>query len=112
MLKTAEVTTSSIRLTWDAVDGARGYRIERADKKDGDYNVVADNLTSTSFIDNGLTDNTTYYYRAYSLTTAAKDNVSAVLAVTTVKRETPTAVDNIHIAAGDGKRCGALSVGL
>lgn len=103
MIKAAEVTTSSIRLTWDAVDGARGYRIERATKKDGDYSVVADNFTTTSFIDNGLNDNTTYYYRAYSVTTAAKDNASAVLAVTTAKRETPTAVDNVHVAAGDGK---------
>lgn len=103
MIKAAEVTTSSIRLTWDAVDGARGYRIERATKTDGDYGVVADNLTTTSFIDNGLNDNTTYYYRAYSVTTAAKDNASAVLAVTTAKRETPTAVDNVHVAAGDGK---------
>lgn len=103
VIKAAEVTTSSIRLTWDAVDGARGYRIERATKTDGDYGVVADNLTTTSFIDNGLNDNTTYYYRAYSVTTAAKDNASAVLAVTTAKRETPTAVDNVHVAAGDGK---------
>lgn len=103
VIKAAEVTTSSIRLTWDAVDGARGYRIERATKKDGDYSVVADNLTTTSFIDNDLNDNTTYYYRAYSATTAAKDNASAVLAVTTAKRETPTAVDNVHVAAGDGK---------
>lgn len=103
VIKAAEVTTSSIRLTWDAVDGARGYRIERATKKDGDYSVVADNLTTTSFIDNDLNDNTTYYYRAYSVTTAAKDNASAVLAVTTAKRETPTAVDNVHVAAGDGK---------
>ena len=103
VIKAAEVTTSSIRLTWDAVDGARGYRIERATKTDGDYSVVADNLTTTSFIDNGLNDNTTYYYRVYSVTTAAKDNASAVLAVTTAKREAPTAVDNVHVAAGDGK---------
>lgn len=103
VLKGEATGTTSIKLTWTAVSGAKGYRIERANAANGPFEVVADNMTSTTFTDNNLQENTTYYYRGYSITTAATDKVSAVIAVTTQQRELPTAVENIHLAAGDGK---------
>ena len=102
-LKAAEVGTTSVKLSWTAVSGARGYRIERADTKNGDYQVVGDNLIGTTFTDNGLNDNTTYYYKAYSVTTAATDGTPSTLSVTTLKRDSPEPVQDIHVAAADGK---------
>ena len=103
VLKGEATGTNSIKITWNAVTGAKGYRIERANAANGPFEVVADNMTSTTYNDNGLQENTTYYYRGYSITTAATDKVSAVIAVTTQQRELPTAVEDIHCAAGDGK---------
>lgn len=96
------ISSQIIRLKWDKVANARSYRIERAETKDGEYKVVADHLTETSFTDNELKPNTTYYYRAYSLNTSTSHPVSEILTVATKKLAIPTAMTGVHAASGNG----------
>lgn len=51
---------SSILVSWDAVEGADAYDVER------DEVIVADKITETSFLDEGLAADTEYTYRVRS----------------------------------------------
>lgn len=100
VLKGEATSTSIIHLSWDAVSGAKSYRIERAESENGEYQVIADNLTTTSYDDRDLKPNTTYYYRAYSLNTAVERPVSEVLAVRTKAFAKPDDIAGLHISGG------------
>lgn len=100
VLKGEATSTSIIHLSWDAVTGANSYRIERAESENGEYQVIADNLTTTSYDDKDLKPNTTYYYRAYSLNTAVERPVSEVLAVRTKAFAKPEDMTGVRISAG------------
>lgn len=95
------VSSQIIQLKWNTVDNARSYRIERADAKNGDYKVIANQLTETAYTDKGLKPNTTYYYRVYSLNTSTTHPVSDVLAVATKKLSVPAAMTGVHAASGN-----------
>lgn len=97
------VSSEIISLTWNTVDNARSYRLERAEKEDGEYTVLADHMTETSYTDKGLKANTTYYYKVYALNTNAKRNASAVVAIATKPLVAPTAMEGVHAAAGNGR---------
>ncbi|WP_301002435.1 fibronectin type III domain-containing protein [Capsulimonas corticalis] len=49
-------------LSWSASPGAASYTVSRGLVSGGPYTVIASGLTSTSFTDTGLADNTAYYY--------------------------------------------------
>jgi large repetitive protein len=53
---------SEIQLTWNAVSGAAGYQVVRATDKNGPYSVIADQVPGVSFTDQGLANDTAYYY--------------------------------------------------
>lgn len=97
------ISTTIVKLTWNKVNNARAYRIERADAEDGNYEVVADNLTETTYVDDSLKANTTYYYRAYSLNTAAERVASQVLAVNTKALTVPYDIEDLHVSGGAGR---------
>lgn len=101
-LKGEAVSTKIVKLSWDKVEGAKGYRIERSEAKDGGFEVVADNLTATEWQDNGLKPNTAYFYRAYSLNTAAERPASEVVEVKTKAYAVPDAMQQVRISAGSG----------
>ena len=100
VLKGEAISTSINKISWDAVSGAKSYRLERAESKDGEYKVVADNLTGTSYEDKDLKENTTYYYRAYSLNSAAERPASEVIAVKTKAFAIPEDMTGLRISGG------------
>ena len=51
-----------INLTWNASTGAISYKAKRAAVSGGPYTTIATGITSTSYLDSGLTSGTTYYY--------------------------------------------------
>lgn len=53
---------TSIRVTWNAVTGADGYELDRAEAG-GAFSTVQSGLTATSYDDNGLQAGTEYRYR-------------------------------------------------
>ncbi len=74
-------STSQITVSWEAVDGAASYTLEfDTDSGFGSPSIV-EAITDATYTASGLTDNTTYYFRAYSVndagTSAASDTVSA-----------------------------------
>lgn len=63
---------NSVKLTWDKVNGAAGYRIYRAASKNGTYTKIKtiSSRNTTAYTDTKLTTGKTYYYkmRAYRMT--------------------------------------------
>ena len=60
---TATPGDTQITLTWDAVEGATSYNVKRSDSATGTYITIKTNETGTSFVDTGLTNGSTYYYK-------------------------------------------------
>lgn len=63
-VKATSVDGNSIRVTWDAVEHAIGYRIHRSLTYSGGYSLVMtiEDGATAEWIDTGLTTGTTYYY--------------------------------------------------
>ena len=61
-LAAAAVSSSSINLTWNAVDGANSYTVKRSTTSGGPYTTVASGITATNWLNSGLSASTTYHY--------------------------------------------------
>lgn len=59
---TATAGNAQVVLTWPASVGATGYIVQRGNSSGNATNLVASSLTTTNFIDSGLTNGVTYYY--------------------------------------------------
>ncbi len=64
------VGSSSLTLTWAAVEGATRYNVERSVGSSGAWSQVASSLAATSFTNTALTPNTTYWYRISAVNAA------------------------------------------
>ncbi len=69
-------TPTSIKVSWNKVSGASGYRIYRSTKKDSGYSLVktVSSGSTTSWTNSSLKTGTTYYYkvRAYKTSGGTK----------------------------------------
>lgn len=54
-------STGKNKLTWEAVEGAKEYRVYRSEVKDGEYALMM-TTTKTSYTNTGSVAGTTYYY--------------------------------------------------
>jgi hypothetical protein len=61
-LAVTSTSTGQVNITWAASAGATGYRVERAQSKNGPFAVVA-NTAANNFTDAGVAAGTTYIYR-------------------------------------------------
>jgi len=59
---TASSANAEAILSWTPVEGAASYRLKRSLVSGGPYDVIADVLTETAYVDGGLTNATTYHY--------------------------------------------------
>ncbi|GMQ61006.1 RCC1 domain-containing protein [Vallitalea maricola] len=100
-------TTSAshtIKLSWDSVTGAESYIIKRSTISGSEYTVVADNITETTYTDEGVSNGTTYYYVVVSKNEAGESgNATEVTAKPKEPITVPTAPTNVN-ATGDNKR--------
>jgi len=81
-----------INLTWTAVSGATSYTIARSTSADGPYDVTMTATTNSYTDNNGLSPNTTYYYKVSATNTAGSSTYStAVSALTVPDKPTVTA---------------------
>lgn len=53
---------NKIKVSWDAVTGAKGYKVYRADSQAGKYTLIK-TTEAVSFIDSGVTIGKDYYYK-------------------------------------------------
>ncbi len=68
---------SLIRVTWNPVKNARGYRVYRADKPTGDYRQMAE-VRGTTYLNRGLEPGSTYYYSIRTLGEGDPSEMSAI----------------------------------
>ncbi|MEK5026081.1 pectinesterase family protein [Paenibacillus sp. FSL M7-1046] len=66
-LATPEVTVqagdSAVKVNWTAVGDAQSYRVTRALSPEGPYELLAAEISGTSYDDTGLANGTPYYYK-------------------------------------------------
>lgn len=53
---------NGVDLTWNTIDNALSYSVERSTTPGGPYTQIASDLTETSYTDKSVAANTTYYY--------------------------------------------------
>ncbi len=58
----ADAGDEQVSLSWTASSGATSYDVKRSTTSGGPYSIIADNITTTSHLNTGLTNGTTYYY--------------------------------------------------
>ena len=76
-LRATDITSTSVSLAWNSVDGATSYTIYRDDE------VVEEDITGTTFEDIGLTLSTTYTYNVTATSAGGESAKSADLVITT-----------------------------
>ncbi len=69
------------QLSWPAVSGASTYRVKRSAAQNGVYTVVASGIAATGYVDMGLTNGTTYYYKVSASNLAGESADSAAVSV-------------------------------
>lgn len=98
---TATAGSAQIDLSWSAEVDTNSYTVKRGTTPGGPYDVVADNLTNTSYNDIDVTYGTTYYYVVVGKnnegTSPASNEASATPTATTLNAPT-----NL-IATGDNE---------
>lgn len=97
------ISSSILKIKWDAVANARSYNIKRSTSANGDYETIASYYNdSTAYVDKELTRNTTFYYKISALNSSGEGVDSKPLELTTRDLDIPGTVDNLYVSSGDG----------
>jgi len=75
-------STSSITVSWDTVSSADGYYVYRSSSDSGTYTRVG-TLSTTTYIDTGLSHSTTYYYKVTAFNSDGESSQSSVVSAET-----------------------------
>ena len=65
-----DASSNDIDLAWDSVTGADGYALYRSTSPDSDFSWIG-STSSSSYTDESLTADTSYYYRVYAYSEVA-----------------------------------------
>ena len=73
-VKAKNISRKKVRVSWKKVNGASGYKVYRATKKNGKYTLVKTikNAKTVKFTDKKVKKNKTYYYKVSAYKTVAK----------------------------------------
>lgn len=74
----------SVELAWDTMPNADNYSIYRSLTADGNYTSIG-NTTTTSYLNTGLNQNTTYYYKVSASTAGDESPLSEYITATTAR---------------------------
>jgi Fibronectin type III domain len=92
-------SATQIEVAWSDVSGEIGYRVERSRDADAGWVEVATTLAGvTSYVDEGLVPDTTYFYRVFATTTDGDSPPSDVVSATTA--QTPTVPMSVVAVSG------------
>ena len=83
-VKASKASSTSIKVTWSKVSGAKKYEVYRATSKSGKYTKVA-TVTSTNYTNKKLSKGKTYYYKvvACGSTSSANSTYSTIAKAST-----------------------------
>jgi fibronectin type 3 domain-containing protein len=99
----ATAGNAQVSLSWTASTGATSYHVKRSTTSGGPYTQVAA-PTTTSDIDTGLTNGTTYYYVVSALNSAGESaNSSQANATPVAPAIPPAAPTGLNAAAGNAQ---------
>lgn len=83
-LKAVVENDNQIKLTWDAVSGAKTYTVLRSTSLTGTYKVATEICNTNSYIDTNVTNGKTYYYKVFAVRgSAVSETTDPVMAVAT-----------------------------
>lgn len=86
---TGTVGNTVNNLQWDAVEGATGYNVKRSLTPGGPYETIGTNITGTTYVDDEVTNGTTYYYVVTAVNVDGESGNSNEVALTPEGEETP-----------------------
>jgi len=90
------VTDISVKLTWNAINGAASYNIYRSVNRNSGYEKINTGLiTSNEFTDTTVSQNTAYYYKVSAITDNVETAQSTVISVITLL----PAVNNVQVSS-------------
>jgi len=81
-------SSEKVTLTWEPVDGADTYTIKRSSTQGGPYNEIGTGVTETTYVDNSLTNETTYYYIVTAVNRLGESSPSNEVSLTPEASET------------------------
>ncbi len=74
LLASNGIYDSTIYITWKSVTNASGYNLKRRDDpKIGDFDLIAENISDTFFIDDNVIIGTKYYYKVNAIFGSVSD---------------------------------------
>jgi beta-glucanase (GH16 family) len=99
---TANAGDSMVALNWNPSTGGATYNVWRSLTSTGPYSLVTKLLTTTNYLDTGLTNGTTYFYVVSAVNAGCESTNSAFVSATPVcsPPPTPTAGNDGPIWAG------------
>ena len=95
-----------VSLDWDESVEADlyGYNVKRATGSGGPYTIIASALSNSDYVDNTVTNGTTYYYVVSAVDTHANQSVNSTEVSSTPTDATPpTAPTGLVVTTGDGQ---------
>lgn len=96
-LKASSPEYTKIKLTWSAAGGANSYYIYRATSEKGTYKKIA-TATGTSYTDDKLTFNKTYYYKVKTFRKQDSGNVTSAYSSVVTKKPSLTKPKGIKVS--------------
>lgn len=96
---TATPGDTQVTLAWSAVQGATGYRVFRSTTSGGQSSTPLTTVNTPTFVNTGLTNNTTYYYKVAAFSATGQGPMSAEVSGKPVT--SLTAPTNLTATPGD-----------
>lgn len=93
---------SQVVLTWNSVAGASAYNVYRGTSSDQETTTAATGITSTTYTDTGLTNNTVYYYIVKAVVSGAESSASNEITVTPTASITVMADSGVDFSSTQG----------
>lgn len=98
----ASPADQQVSLSWNPVSNATSYNVKRSTSSGGPYTTIAQHMASTQYLDQGLTNGTTYYYVVSAVNAIGESANSAQVSAAPGQTPAPEPF-TLSAAASNGK---------